>query len=184
METRPLPCFQSSDEFFSLIFKRICRSVSLTFIRPANKLLPDFREKLILAITGINNCAYFSFLHTRIAIENGVKISEVKRLLEGNLETFPEDEVAALLYAQHWTETRGAVSAEKRRKVIAFFGHRETKLLESVIMFAHFSNLCSNTVIAYRENRTSHRKSFGFLIIYLLSTPFAYRIKKETEAVQ
>jgi len=128
METIALPCFNSTSEFFLLIFKQLLRSVSLKFVHPANKLLPDFREKLILAITGINNCAHFSFLHTRIAIENGVKISEVKRLLEGNLGTFPKDEAAVLLYARHWTETKGKVSSLERKKVIDFFGPRETKL--------------------------------------------------------
>ena len=180
METLALPCFNSTNEFFLLIFKRLLRSVSLKFVRPANKLLPDFREKLILAITGINNCAHFSFLHTRIAIENGVKISEVKRLLEGNLGSFPKDEAAVLLYARHWTETKGNVSSLERKKVIDFFGPRETKLLESVIMSAHFSNMCSNTVIAYKEKIPGH-SSF---ILYLLSSPIAAFIKREAAKIE
>jgi len=180
METLTLPCFNSTSEFFLLILKRLLRSVSLTFVRPASKLLPDFREKLILAITGINNCAHFSFLHTRIAIENGVKISEVKRLLEGNLGTFPADEAAVLLYARHWTETKGNVSLKERRRIIALFGSRETRLLESIIMDAHFSNMCSNTVIAYKEKIPGHSSLF----LCLLSSPTASFIEKEAAKIE
>ena len=113
-------------------------------------------------------------LHTRIAIENGVKISEVKRLLEGKFETFPKDEYMAFLYAKAWTETKGNISDVERNKIISFFGHRETRLLESIIMSAHFSNMCSNTVTAYNEHISEHRS----FIIFLLTSPFAYLIKK------
>ena len=174
MENKQIPYFESLLEYFSLILKIIFHSASLLFVLPSNKLLLDFKEKLVLAITGINNCAYSSLLHTRIAIENGVKISGVKRLLEGKIETFPKDEYAALLYAKHWTETKGNVSDVERKKVINFFGLRETRILEAVIMSAHFSNMCSNTVTAYNEHMSEHR-SFA---IFLLTSPFAYFTKK------
>lgn len=177
MENKQIPHFESLLEYFSLILKIIFHSTSLIFVLPSNKLLPEFKEKIVLAITGFNNCAYSSLLHTRTAIENGVKISEVKRLLEGKLETFPRDEYIALLYSKHWTETKGGVSKVERKKVINFFGRRETRILEAVIMSAHFSNMCSNTVTAYNDQISEQRSFF----IFLIASPFAYFIKKGAE---
>lgn len=176
---RPIPCFHSAGEFFSLLATLLFRHLSVKLLRPANRLLPDFREKLNLAVTGINKSGQFSFIHTKTAIEKGVKISEVKRLLAGQLDTFPEDETAALLYAKHWAETRGDIDRRKRQTVIAFFGLRETRLLEAVIISALFATLCSNTAIAHT---TGTGKSSA--AAYLLSSPFAWFTSRAAAALQ
>lgn len=176
---KPLPCFHSAAEFLSLLSSLVLRQLLLKLLRPANRLLPDFREKLILAVTGINNCAPFSFIHTKTAIEKGVKISEVKRLLEGRLDTFPEDEATALFYAKHWAETRGKINGRHRQAVISFFGLRETRLLESVVISAHFATLCANTAIGHPAG--TGRRSVA---AYLLAAPFAGVINRAAKSLQ
>ena len=66
---------------------------------------PKFRERIMLAVTQVNECSFCSFAHTRMALAAGVERDEVRALLAGEFEGVPDQEHAALLYAQHWAES-------------------------------------------------------------------------------
>ena len=52
-----------------------------------NKLLsPAFKERLMLAVTEVNDCRYCSYFHTRQALKSGVSPEEINRLLSGDVE--------------------------------------------------------------------------------------------------
>jgi len=68
-------------------------------------LSPALRERLMMAVTAVNECRYCSYVHAREALKTGIAPDEVRRLLSGTVDDSPEDDVAALLYAQHWAES-------------------------------------------------------------------------------
>ena len=42
---------------------------------------PDFRERLMLAVTAVNGCRYCSYAHTRAALKGGLSREEISGLL-------------------------------------------------------------------------------------------------------
>jgi AhpD family alkylhydroperoxidase len=60
-----------------------------------------FRERLMLAVSAVNGCRYCSFVHAQQALKAGLSDPEVRALCAGALGGCPEEELPALLYAQH-----------------------------------------------------------------------------------
>jgi len=137
----------------------------------------EFSERIMLAVTAVNQCAYCSFLHTRTALEKGIQLEQIHQILEGEIGSFSDEEMPAVLYGQHFAETMGEVSPAARDKFFSAYGPSRAGHIEGYIMSVCFGNLCSNTVYA-RENGLMgvEQKSKG-LLVYLLSKPIAAGIK-------
>jgi len=72
----------------------------------------DFRERLMLAVTQVNQCRLCSWAHTRAALRAGLEQSEIEGILHAEFDDTPEDQRVAVLFAQQWAHTQGAVDAE------------------------------------------------------------------------
>lgn len=169
--------FETAGEFFKM-FSRVFRNMSTTGRIPEDeKISPEFSERIMLAVTAVNQCAYCSFLHTRTALEKGVEVEQIHKILEGEMGSFSTEEMPAVLYGQHFAETKGGVSGAARESFIAAYGPHKARHIEGYIMNVCFGNLCSNTVYA-RENRllSAEQKRRG-LLVYLLTKPIAAGIK-------
>jgi AhpD family alkylhydroperoxidase len=115
-----------------------------------------FRERLMLAVTGVNACRYCSYVHTQQALSEGLSPEEIADLQEGELAGSPPAEQAALLYAQHWAETRGQPAAEARQRVLAQYGAERGAAMELALRAIQMSNLLGNTF-----DYLLYRASFG-----------------------
>jgi AhpD family alkylhydroperoxidase len=62
-------------------------------------------ERVMLAVTAVNDCAACSWAHTRIALREGMPPEEISTLLAGNGELVPPDEAAGLAFAQHYADS-------------------------------------------------------------------------------
>ena len=52
------------------------------------------REKVMLAVTSVNDCRYCSYVHTRLALANAVDLDELQQLLDsGTFGTVDERDV-------------------------------------------------------------------------------------------
>jgi AhpD family alkylhydroperoxidase len=107
---------------------------------------PDFRERLMLAVTAVNDCRYCSFGHARLALSAGVQPSDVARLVEGDLGEAPPEQLPALLYAQHWAEADGRPDASARERVVAVYGEDVAQQIELALRMIRVGNLTGNTV--------------------------------------
>jgi AhpD family alkylhydroperoxidase len=65
------------------------------------------RERLMIAVTEVNGCAMCSWYHVRMALETGMASDEIHRMLAGELADVPEEDLTAVLFAQHYADTRG-----------------------------------------------------------------------------
>lgn len=120
-----------------------------------------FRERIILAVTGVNSCRYCSFIHTKAALKNGISKEEVKALGTSMFDNSPEDEVAALIYAQHWAETEGQIDVDARRNMLQQYGKQKLETIELVMVMIRLANLFGNTF-----DYVLYRISFGRLARY------------------
>ena len=105
-----------------------------------------FRERLMLAVTSVNECRYCSFAHARAALRTGVPADEVDDLLCWSVDACPEDEAPALLYAIHWAEARGEPDQLARARVIETYGEERTLAIDRALRAIQTGNLLGNSV--------------------------------------
>jgi len=117
-----------------------------------------FRERLMLAVTAVNGCRYCSYGHAKRALVEGISDQEVAALQVGDLENSPAEELPALLYAQHWAETKGDPDAIARGRVIDRYGEDTVSQIELILRMIQMGNLLGNTM-----DYVLYRVSFGWL---------------------
>ena len=117
---------------------------------------PAFRERIMLAVTAVNGCRYCSFFHSKQALTKGISPEEIRGMAEGLFDGCPEEELPALLYAQHWAETRGNPDEAARAKILETYGEEKTRAIEFAIRMITAGNLMGNTFDYFL-----HKLSFG-----------------------
>ena len=97
----------------------------------------DFRERVMLAVTQVNQCAFCSRHHTKAALKAGVPKSEIAAILEAEMKGVPEEQQVAVLFAQHWADTQGAVDADARERLEQHYGPATRS---DILLAIHFIN--------------------------------------------
>jgi AhpD family alkylhydroperoxidase len=117
---------------------------------------PAFRERIMLAVTSVNQCRYCSLAHGREALSRGITPAELDELCRGEFAGSPPEEVPALLYARHWAETNGSPDERVRNQLIPRYGGQAVRLMELAMRMIRSGNLLGNTF-----DLLLHRLSFG-----------------------
>ena len=105
----------------------------------------QFRERLMLMVTQVNGCRYCSYFHAREALKAGIPKGELDFLLSGEIPAdTPQEEIRALLYAQHWAETDSQPDPAARQKVIDTYGVEKTAAIEIILRMIRVGNLSGN----------------------------------------
>ena len=111
-----------------------------------------FAEKIMLAVTQVNNCRYCNYHHTRQALKAGVSEEEIKRLAKVELGDFPEEEAVALMFAQHYAESGGQPEPAAWARLVDYYGEQTARDILAYIRMIMMGNLLGNTfeAIVYR----------------------------------
>jgi AhpD family alkylhydroperoxidase len=133
------------------------RSRLIGIVSGRGEVSPAFRERIMLAVTAVNQCRYCSFVHTRVALLEGVDRCDVDRLLGGELGETPADEVEAVLYAQHWADTGGHPDPAARDKLFQIYGDEQARTIETVIRTIMFGNYFGNAVDGFYNSVSGGR---------------------------
>jgi AhpD family alkylhydroperoxidase len=104
-----------------------------------------FAEKIMLAVTRVNGCRYCSFAHSRAALAAGVPESELRKLMAGEWRDFPQDEVVALTFAQHYAETQCQPDPAAWQRVVDYYGEDMARDILAYLRMITFGNLYGNT---------------------------------------
>mgnify|MGYP000243991520 CR=1 FL=1 len=108
-------------------------------------LSPAFRERLMLIVTEVNECRYCSYAHAQMALEEDISKEEIRALKQGTLSEFPDEQMPAFLYAQHWAETDGDPDDSARERVIEEYGETVLGQIELAMEMIRTANLLGNT---------------------------------------
>jgi AhpD family alkylhydroperoxidase len=106
---------------------------------------PQFRERLMMAVTAVNQCRYCSYYHARESLRVGLSSAEIRRLNDGLLEGAPDEEMPALLYAQAWAEADGRAAPELRDRMVEIYGAERAEAIETVLQMIRTGNLLGNS---------------------------------------
>lgn len=104
-----------------------------------------FAEKIMMAVTAVNNCRYCARFHTRLALGEGIPRDEIEQILALDIGSFPEEEAVALAFAQHWAETAGHPDATVERRFRDYYGPNVSADIMNWIRMINFGNLAGNT---------------------------------------
>lgn len=123
----------SLTEIYDIVYKGISTSLlGFTAVRQG-QISKDFKERLMLAVTEVNNCPMCSYFHAKVALETGISPEEIEALLAGSMENVPTQELPAILFAQHYAETRGKPSREAFRNLVKQYGFDNAHAILGII---------------------------------------------------
>lgn len=146
-------------------------------------MLVALRERLMMAVTEVNGCAMCSWYHTRVALEGGMAADEIRRMLAGEFQNVPDEEITAVLFAQHYADTRGkpdSAAWDKLRKqygrdaALAMLGAVRGIMLGNAIGIPAGSLLGRLGIKPFRvDARSSLAYEIALLLSSVVSTPLA-----------
>lgn len=112
-----------------------------------------FIERVQLAVTAVSACAVCSYVHSRLALEMGLSEEEITRYLTGTIDDPNPAEAKALLFAEHFAETRGRPSADAYAAFAEAYGHRASRILVAAMQLMLAGNLIGLPLSARRARR-------------------------------
>lgn len=135
--------------FFSLL-QRTLRAIPFFLALGQKPKLPiSFQEKIMLAVTSVNECKYCSYFHSKMAIEHGCVDEEVNAILSKDFKCMTPEELPALAFAQHFAESHETPSKEAIRSLLKQYGFQRTKQILAICIMITWGNLLGNTIDAY-----------------------------------
>lgn len=114
-------------------------------LRAQPSIDPGFSEKIMLAVTQVNDCRYCSYVHTRKALNAGVPQAEIRSIMGGDLEHSPQDQLVALVFAQHYAESAGKPDDQAFRQLERTYGQDSARKILAYTRIIYFANLLGNT---------------------------------------
>ena len=135
-------------------------------LRPS--LSPALREEIMLAVTSVNDCRYCSWVHTGLALENGVDMDSLGMLLGRDLISVDERDAVAILFGKHFADTVRQPSKVARDKLQQHFNAGERREIMAYIHAIYFANLTGNSADAVLA-RLRGQKTEGNIIVQLIA---------------
>jgi len=104
-----------------------------------------FSERIMLAVTQVNGCRWCHYGHAKAALAAGVSEEDIQRLVAGEFDELPQEEVVALLFAQHYAESEGNPDPEAWQRVVDTYGPDTARDIMAHIRMITVGNLLGNT---------------------------------------
>ena len=93
--------------------------------RKSGVLTEKLQERVMLGVTAVNDCPMCSYAHTEMALEAGLSEKEIRSFVEGDFPDIPQEEVRAVLFAQHYADSRGRPSGEAWEELCSAYGREK-----------------------------------------------------------
>jgi AhpD family alkylhydroperoxidase len=141
--------YRNPGEFFSDISFLLRKSRRIRNVMRKKILSAAFGERLMLAVISVYGCRYCNWVHAREALRSGVAQEEIVRLLKGSIDSCPEGEAVALLYAQHWADSDMKPYPEAVNRLVETYGLEKAEAIDLVLRMIRVGNLTGNTWDAF-----------------------------------
>jgi AhpD family alkylhydroperoxidase len=137
-------------DFFRLISDLISSTGDFFCVHSNDRISKKFLERIMLAVTEVNGCRYCSWFHTQISLKAGLNKDEIKRVLDGDFKGAPQDELAALYFAQHYAESAGKPNPESVLCLKDAYGEKKSRVIIAYIRAIMIGNAWGNMFDALR----------------------------------
>lgn len=130
----------SLGEFYKIYHLTFFSANDLRYAKKNELLNEQFIERIMLAVTEVNGCSYCSYAHTKMALEAGMSNEDIQNMLSGVNDDVPEEEISAIMFSQHYAETRGRPSKKSWERIVEIYGIKEAKGILGAIRIMMFGN--------------------------------------------
>lgn len=138
-------------EFYIALYNGM-RTIKYMMREKKNKeLTPEFIERIMLAVTEVNGCEICSYAHTKIALEQGMSNEEILTILSGNTNNIPSSEAAAIIFAQHYADSRGNPTYESWQRIVDQYGKAKAMGILGSIRAIMIGNIHGIALSAFRS---------------------------------
>lgn len=138
-------------DFFRLLTDLVSSAGSTRGLSDDEKISNKFMERIMLAVTEVNGCRYCSYFHSRVSLKAGLKKEEITRALDGDFVDAPQEELAALYFAQYYAESEGKPDLEAVKCLFNNYGDRKTKAIFAYIRAIMIGNAWGNMFDSIRN---------------------------------
>lgn len=101
----------------------------------------QFIERIMLAVTEVNGCPICSYAHTRMALREGMTNDEIRSMLSGEFSSIPQEQVKAVLLAQHYADARAHIDPEAYTALVDAYGKKNASIMLSAVQMIYAGNL-------------------------------------------
>lgn len=164
----------SVSEGYTIMVNAFRSMGSMSKARKSKQLDAEFIERIMLAVTEVNGCEVCSYAHTKMALEQGFSQEEIQLLLSGDIRDVPPEEGSAIMFAQHYADSRGRPSLESWQRLIEVYGDLKSKGILGAIRIITMGNAYGIPYSALRsriKGKPIAVSSPVYELIMLLSVP-------------
>ena len=101
----------------------------------------DFLRRLQLAVTEVNGCPACSYQHTKMALQQGMSGEEISSFLSGGDQFIKPEEAKAIMFAQHFADSRGNPKKYAYDSIIEEYGKKEARIILSAVQIMIAGNM-------------------------------------------
>lgn len=136
--------------------------------KKSNLLDEQFVERLQLAVTEVNGCAACSYQHTQMALSQGMSNDEISSFLSGEEDFIKPEEGKAILFAQHFAETKGFPEKVTWDSIIEEYGEEKAEVILAACQVMIAGNMYGIPFSAFLS-RIKGQKYKGSTLFYELT---------------
>ena len=132
-----------------------------------------FIERIMLAVTEVNGCAICSYAHTKRALESGMSTEEIQKMLSGIMDDVPAGEIPAVMFAQHYADTRGNPTLESWQRIVEIYGISKARGIlgaTRMIMVGNTYGIPWSSFFNRLRGRPDPRSSISYELSMMLGT--------------
>lgn len=149
----------------------------LIFNRIKKRVDNDLIERLMLATTEVNGCELCSYAHTKMALKQGFSQEEINSFLSGSKAHVKEEENIAILFAQHYADTKAKPSKSSYEFLEETYGKKEAKIMVraiQVIMMGNIQGIPISAFISRLKGNSYENSSLFYELLMILFTLIVY----------
>lgn len=182
-----LTTFTKKSYTFRLFLKDIIRFIrNFSRVKSAftsERISKQFAERIMLAVTAVNDCEYCIYGHSGSSLNSGVAEEDVLSIMNFEYNANSLDEIVALNFAKQYAETNNKPPKKAYDELVNYYGLEKVNDILIFIQIVSLGNYLGNTVEAFearREGFVIENGSIFFETVAYLFTNRYYKNMKNT----
>lgn len=163
----------SINEIYNITVKAVRTMPYLKKARQKSDMDQQFMERIMLAVTEVNGCEICSYAHTKMALEAGMKDEEIENMLAGVSDNIPAEQLSAIMFAQHYADTRGFPSLKSWQRVVEKYGLEKAEGIlgaTRMIMMGNVYGIPWSSFLNRLKGKTDTRSSLEYELVVVAGT--------------
>jgi len=122
----------------------------------SGRISKQFAERIMLAVTAVNDCQYCIYGHSGSSLKSGVAAEEVVSIMNFEYDSSSFDEIVALNFAKQYAETNRLPSKKAYDELVNYYGIEKVNDIFIFIHIVSLGNFLGNTVEAFEARKNGY----------------------------